>query len=150
MNFKKLNREGSEKVFRTVLNVEGATITTGNAVSLRPTAASIDGVNAVIDNSAADHVGFIGIATQDIANNDYGLVQVNGLVNSVLLSNAGTSITITAGDLITGGPAGFYSFNPATAYSGAGSGLFNWRHVINVDTATVSAAGYVRGLINVL
>lgn len=150
MQFSKLNRTGSEKVFRTVLNVEGATITTGNPVSVRPTAASLDGVSAVISNAAADQAGFIGIASEDIANNDYGLVQVNGLVNSVLLSHAGTSITVTAGDLIVAGPIGFYSFNPAVTYSGAGSGLTNFRHVHAIDTATVSAAGYVRGLINVL
>lgn len=150
MQFRKLNRDGSEKVFRTVLNVEGATITTGMPVSLRPATASLDGISAVISNSATDQLGFIGVAVQDIANNDYGLVQVNGFVNSVLLSNAGTSITITAGDLITAGPVGFYSFNPAVAYSGAGAGLFNWRHVTAVDTATVSALAYVRGLINVL
>lgn len=150
MQFKKLNRDGSEKVFRTVLNVEGATITTGHAVSLKPAAASLDGISAVISNAAADQLGFAGIAVQDIANNDYGLIQVNGLVNSVLLSNAGTSITITAGDLIIPGPAGFYSFNPAVIYSGNGAHLYNYKHVINVDSATVSAAGYVRGLINVL
>lgn len=150
MNFKKLNRDGAENVFRTILNVEGATITTGLPVSLRPAAASIDGVNGVIANSAGDQTGFIGVAVKDIPNNDYGLVQVNGLVNSVLLSNAGTSITVTAGDLIVAGPAGFYSFNPAVTYSGAGSGLTNFRHVHAVDTGTVSAAGYVRGLINVL
>lgn len=150
MQFKKLNRTGSEAVYRTVLNVEGATITTGNPVSVKPTAASIDGVSAVIANAAGDMLGFIGIATEDIANNDYGLVQVNGLVNSVLLSNAGSSITITAGDLVIPGPAGFYSFNPAVIYSGNGAHLYNFKHVVNVDTATVSAAGYVRGLISVL
>lgn len=148
--FKKLNRDGSEIVYRTVLNVEGATITTGNPVSVKPTAASIDGVSAVISNAAADHLGFIGVAIEDIANNDYGLVQVNGLVNSVLLSNAGTSITVTAGDLVIPGPIGFYSFNPAVIYSGNGAHLYNYKHVVAVDSATVSAAGYVRGLINVL
>ena len=150
MQFKKLNREGSEQVFRTVLNVEGATITTGNPVSLKPTAASIDGVSGVISNAAADHLGFIGVAIEDIANNDYGLVQVNGLVNSVFLSHAGTSITVTAGDLLIPGPIGFYSFNPAVIYSGNGAHLYNFKHVVNVDTATVSASGFVRGMINVL
>lgn len=149
MQFKKLNRDGAENVFRTILNVEGATITTGFPVSLRPAAASVDGVSAVISNATADQVGFIGVAVRDIANNDYGLVQVTGLINSILVSNAGTSITITAGDLIVAGPLGFYSFNPSVTYSGAGTGLTNFRHVINVDTATVSAAGYVRGLINI-
>ena len=150
MMFKKLNREGSEQVFRTIYNVQGATITTGYPVSVKPAAASLDGVNAVIDDAAADHLGFIGFAVKDIANNDYGLVQTNGLVNSVLLSNAGTSITITAGDLIIPGPKGMYSFDPAVIYSGNGAHLYNYKHVVAVDSATVSAAGYIRGLINVL
>lgn len=148
--FKKLNREGAENVYRTVQNVQGATITTGYPVSIKPTAASIDGVQAVISDAAADHLGFIGFAKEDIANNDYGLVQTNGLVNSVLLSNAGSSITVTAGDLIIPAPVGMYSFNPAVIYSGNGAHLYNYKHVTAVDSATVSAAGYVRGLIAVL
>lgn len=150
MNFKKLNREGSEQVFRTVYNVEGATITTGLPVSVKPGGASINGVNAVVANAAGDLPGFIGIAMENIANNDYGLVQVNGLVNSVLLSNAGTSITYTAGDMLIPGPAGFTSVGVGTAYSGNGALTYNFKSVVNVDTATVSAVGYARGLINVL
>lgn len=150
MLFKRLNRDGAENVYRTIYNVEGATITTGNPVSVRPAAASVDGVNAVISNAAADQLGFIGFAVKDIANNDYGLVQTNGLVNSILVSNAGTSITITAGDLVIPGPAGVYSFNPAAIYSGNGAHLFNYKHVSAIDSATVSAAGYIRGLIAVL
>lgn len=128
-----------------MLNVEGATITTGNAVSIKPAAASIDGISAVIANAAGDYPGFIGIAVQDIANNDYGLVQVNGLVNSILISNAGTSITITAGDCLLPGPAGFYSAAAAT-YAGS-----NLKSVFAKDTTVaVSAAGYIRGLIAIL
>ena len=139
MLFKRLNREGAENVFRTVYNVEGATMTTGRAASLINT--STDGVNAVIANAAGDYVGFIGFATKDIANNDYGLVQVNGLVNSILLSNAGTSITVTANDCLIPAPAGAYS---AAAPTYANAGFIN---VHALDTATVSAVAYVRGLI---
>lgn len=150
MQFRKLNRDGAENVFRTVLNVEGATITTGLPVSITPAAASMDGVSAVIANAAADYLGFIGFAKQDIANNDYGLIQTNGLVNSILLSNAGTSITITAADGLLPAPAGMYSANVAAVYSGNGGYLYNFKRVSAVDTATVSAAGYIRGLIAVL
>lgn len=150
MQFRKLNRDGAENVYRTVLNVEGATITTGLPVSITPAAASMDGVSAVIANAAADYLGFIGFAKQDIANNDYGLVQTNGLVNSILLSNAGTSITITAADGLLPAPAGMYSANVAAVYSGNGGYLYNFKRVSAVDTATVSAAAYVRGLIAVL
>jgi len=150
MQFRKLNRDGAENVFRTILNVQGATITTGRPVSLRPAAASLDGISAVISDSAADHAGFVGFAVEDIANNDYGLIQTNGLVNSVLLSHAGTSITITAGDGLIPAPVGMYSADVAAVYSGNGAYLYNFRSVKAVDTATVSAAGYVRGLINML
>jgi hypothetical protein len=144
MQFRKLGRDGAENMYRTILNVEGATITTGLPVSIRPTAASLDGVSAVVANATADYFGFIGIAHEDIANNDYGLVQVNGLVNSILISNAGSSITITAGDCLLPGTIGFYSGAAPTEAASNGKGVWV------VDTKTVSAAGYVRGLLAVL
>jgi len=150
MLFKKLNREGPEQVYRTVLNVEGATITTGKPVSLSPTAASCDGISAVIANAAADYKGFVGFAIEDIANNDYGLIQTNGLVASILISHEGTSITVTAGDYVIPNAIGVSSVGVAAAYSGNGSMLYNFKSVKTVDSATISAAAYVRGLINVL
>ena len=150
MQFSKLNRAGAENVYRTFLNVEGATITTGYPVSLKPAIASCDGISGVICNAAADLLGFVGVAMKDTANNDYGLMQVNGLINSVALSAALTSVTITAGDEIMPGGMGFYSFNPVTYYSGNGAALGNFRHIYAIDTANVSTAGYTRGLINVL
>lgn len=142
MQFKKLNREGAENVYRTVLNVEGATITTGRAVGLLPATASNDGVSAVIANAAADYPGFIGIATQDIANNDYGLVQISGFVNSILVSNVGTSITITGNDPLVPAPAGMFSGAPTYANSG-----FKWVQVASNVPAAISAASYVSGFI---
>jgi hypothetical protein len=139
MQLTKLNRENAENVFRTVLNVEGATITTGLPVSLVNT--STDGVKAVIANATADYPGFIGISLQDIANNDYGRIQLSGFVNSILLSNAGTSITINAGDPLVPSPAGMYSGAPTYANSG-----FKFALASNVPVA-VSASAYVSGLI---
>lgn len=139
MLFKRLNRDGAENVYRSILNVEGATMTTGRAASLINT--STDGVSAVIADAAADFWGFIGFATKDIANNDYGLIQVNGLVNSILLSAAGTSISVQAGNVLIPAPAGAYS---AAAATQANAGFVR---VHTLDAAMVSAAGYVRGLI---
>jgi len=139
MQFSKLNREGAENVYRTVLNAEGATITTGLPVSLVHT--STDGIKAVIANAAADYPGFIGIAVQDIANTDYGRIQTSGWVNSILVSNAGTSITVNAGDPLVPSPAGMYSGAPTYANSG-----FKFITASNVPVA-VSAAAYVSGLI---
>jgi len=143
--FKKLNREGAENVFRTVLNVQGATITTGRAVSIKPTTASCDGISAVIADAAGDMPGFIGIATQDIPNNDYGLVQTSGFVQSMLISNEGSSITINGGDPLVPAAAGMASAAPTYANGG-------FHYVIaasNVPTA-ISAAAYVSGLIKML
>lgn len=142
MQFSKLNREGDERVFRTVLNVQGATITTGRAVSLVHT--STDGIKAVIADAAADNTGFVGIATQDIPNNDYGLIQTYGFVNSVLLSHVGTSITVNAGDPLVPGPAGMFSGAPTYANSG-----FKYLFASNTPAA-VSASAYGSGLIKML
>jgi len=140
MIFKKLNRDGAENVYRPVLNAQGATITTGYGVSLVNT--STDGIKGVIADAAADYVGFTGIAIEDIANNDIGLIQVNGFVNSVLLSHVGSSITINANDPLVPAPSGFFSAAPSYANSG-----LRFVFASNVPVA-VSAAAYASGLIN--
>lgn len=139
------NRDLPEKVLMTVKNVEGATITTGYPVSLLPTAASIDGVQVVIANAAGDYPGFLGVALQDIANNDYGKIQIAGFVNSALISNVGTSLTINAGDPLVPGPAGFFSAAPTYANSG-----FRWIAAASNVPAAVSAAAYVSGIIRMI
>lgn len=142
MQFQQINRSDAENVYRTVKNVEGATITTGLPVSLVNT--STDGVNAVISNAAADHPGFIGVAVENIANNNFGRVQVGGFVGSILLSHVGSSITINANDPLVPGPSGFFSGAPTYANSGL-KALF----ASNVPVA-VSAGAYASGLIKVL
>lgn len=142
MMFKKLNRDGAENVFRTVLNVQGATITTGRAVSIKPTTASCDGISAILADAAGDYPGFAGIATQDIANNDYGLIQTSGFVASVLLSQEVGSITVNAGDPLVPSPGGFASAAPTYANSG-------FKYVIAASNVplVMSAATYASGLI---
>lgn len=142
MQFQQINRSDAENVYRTVKNVEGATITTGLPVSLVNT--TTDGVNAVISNSAGDHPGFIGVAVADIANNDYGRIQIGGWVGSVLLSHVGTSITINANDPLVPSPSGFFSGAPTYANSGL-KALF----ASNLPVA-VSASAYASALIKVL
>jgi hypothetical protein len=80
--------------------------------------ASIDGISATKLTGAAVK-GFVGVSVQDIAINGFGLVTMWGYVNSVQLSNVGTSITVTAGDtLIPGAVAGtFFSSVTAQAMS---------------------------------
>lgn len=142
MQFKKLNRDSAENVFRTVLNMQGATITTGLPVSLVHT--STDGVGGVLADAAADYTGFVGVSTKDIANNDYGLVQISGFVNSILLSHVGSSITITDKDPLVPAPSGFFSGAPTYANSG-----FKYLFASNVPVA-VSASAYASGLFKML
>ena len=146
MQFSKLNREGAENVFRTVKNVEGATMTIGRAVSLKVTGVSIDGIGAVIANAAGDYSGFAGIAVEDIANNDYGRIQTSGFVQSVYLSQEVGSLTINAGDpLVPSGLGGFASAAPTYANSG-------FRYVIAASNVplVMSAATFASGLIKML
>lgn len=144
MQFARINKTGQENVYRVVLNVEGATITTGLPVSLVNT--STDGVSAVNANAAADYTGFIGVAVQDIANNDYGRVQIGGFVNSVLISNVGSSVTINAGDPLVPAPAGFFSGAPTYAAGGLKFGFAS-----NTPPVAVSAASqYASMLIKII
>jgi hypothetical protein len=139
-----LNRSLSEKVFVSVYNIEGSTITTGLGVAYH-TLNSMDGVNAQLSNGGTnDYQGFIGVAVKDIANNDYGLVQVQGYVNSILLSNVGSSLTINAGDPLVPAPAGFFSGAPTYANSG-----FKFVFASNVPVA-VSGAAYASGLMKLV
>jgi len=119
MLIQQLNRTDAEKIQITVKNVDGGgSITTGLGVMFPSAGASIDGVS-VLKATAAGVKGFAGVATQDIAINAYGLATVWGYVNSVQISNVGTSITVTAGDtLLPGAVAGtFFSSVTAQAMS---------------------------------
>jgi hypothetical protein len=101
MLIQQLNRTDPEKIQLMFKNVDGGgSITTGLGVALvRGTGASIDGISSVRLTAAQQH-GFIGVATQDVAINGFGLCTAWGFVNSVQISNVGTSLTITAGDVL--------------------------------------------------
>lgn len=104
-----INRTDPEKIQMQIKNVDGGgSITTGLGACFPITGASIDGISAVKATGALAR-GFIGVAVQDIAINGFGLITSWGLVNSVQISNVGTSITITAGDqLLAGAVAGTF------------------------------------------
>lgn len=91
---------GDEKGFGTYKNVEASSLTTGYLVALAMAAASFDGTQVCLAGTAATgrQIGWLGVASKDIAPNSYGLVQMFGPVASVFLSNAGSSLTITPGD----------------------------------------------------
>ncbi len=120
MLIQQLNRTDPERIQIMVRNQDGSgSITTGyGACFVKGAVASIDGIT-VVKATAALQFGFIGVATQDIGFNAFGLVTAWGFVNSVQISNVGTSITITAGDvLIPSAIAGqFFSVVTAQAMS---------------------------------
>ena len=93
---------GDERLYLTYKNVEASSLTTGYAVALAQgtSGASFDGTQACLAGTAATgrQTGWIGISARDIAPNAYGIIQVYGPVNSVFVSNVGTSITINTGD----------------------------------------------------
>lgn len=143
MLIQRVNRDSQENVYRYVKNVQGATITTGLPVSLVNT--STDGVAAVLADAAADYTGFIGVAKADIANNDYGQIQIGGFVASILLSNVGSSLTINANDPLVPAPSGFFSGAPTYANSG-----FKYLFASNTPAVMSAASQYASGLIKIL
>lgn len=119
MLIQQLNRSDAEKIQLMIKNVDGGgSITTGWGASFPITGASIDGISSVKTTGALAR-GFVGVAIQDIAINGFGLVTAWGYVNSVQISNVGSSITVTAGDqLLVGAVAGtFFSVITAQATS---------------------------------
>ena len=144
MQFQTINRDTPERMFRHIKNVEGATITTGLPVAL-VLGASNDGLNAVVANAAGDYPGFIGIALNDIPNNEFGRIQGGGFVNSILISNVGTSITINVGDALVPAAGGMFSAAPTFANSG-----FKWVNVASNVPAAISGAAYVSGIIRMV
>lgn len=151
MLIQQLNRTDAEKIQIMVKNVDGGgSITTGLGVMFATAGASIDGVSSV-RATAAGVKGFVGVATQDIAINGFGLATAWGFVNSVQLSNVGTSITVTAGDtLIPGAVAGtFFSTVTAQAMS-----TLLYKYVIAASTVPVDISNlnqsFVSGIVRAI
>lgn len=150
MQVQQLNRTDPETVKIIVKNVDGGgSITTGLGVCLVPTGASIDGVSAVLSTAALQE-GFCGVADQDIPINGYGLVTAWGLANSVLISHVGTSITVTAGDILKPGAVAGTFFSSITDH--AVSTLL-YRFVIAATTPvaiSTLAQSYCKGIVRAL
>ncbi len=160
MQSKQIQDASAEKVTIVVKNVSATTMTTGLGVALVHSGASTDGISAVIQPATTFSTCFLGISKKDIPVNGYGTVVCWGVADSILLSHAGTSITITKGDwLWPSAVAGaFYSsargalvvnaaLSTATAATLAGE---TTPYVIAIATNTVSAAAYVSGLVRAL
>jgi hypothetical protein len=161
MLIKQLTKADGEQVCIVVKNVDAATLTTGLGVILQ-SATSIDGINAVKNPATSYGSMFVGISRQDIPVNGYGTVVCWGIADSILLSNAGTSITITKGDwLWPSAVAGaFYSSARGALVVNAALSVYTAQslvgevkpYVIATTTVpnTVSAATYVSGMVRAL
>ena len=96
---KQLQKDSAEQVTIVVKNVDAATLTTGLGVILQSTT-SCDGISAVKNPVTTFGSMFIGISKKDIPVNGYGTVVCWGVADSIQISSAGTSITITKGDYL--------------------------------------------------
>jgi hypothetical protein len=97
MLFKRVSRSNPEVVYIVVQNVSGSTATAGYSVVF-DVGANVNGVR-VTQASTADLQAYAGVADSDIANNDYGLVQVYGYRSSAYIySSTGSS---ASGDNLT-------------------------------------------------
>lgn len=151
MLIQQLNRTDPERIQIMVKNVDGGgSITTGLGVCFPITGASIDGVSAVRATATLQR-GFIGVATQDIAINGFGLVTSWGIVNSVQISNVGTSITVTAGDLLKpGAVAG--TFFSSILNEAVSTLMYKWVYAastVPVDISNLNQS-FVQGIVKAL
>ena len=98
MQIQQLNRNDPERVLVMVKNVDGSgSITTGMGACLAIQAGSYT-QNDAVRATAGLGARFVGVAKQDIAINDFGLVTAYGLAVSVMLSQSVGSFTVTVGD----------------------------------------------------
>lgn len=91
MIFKRINRTSAETVFIVVKNVSGSTMTAGYSCVF-DLSASVDGVR-VTQVTSEDLQAFAGVADADIANGEYGLVQVYGYRSAALIWYSSTART---------------------------------------------------------
>lgn len=151
MLIQQLNRTDPERIQISFKNVDGTgSITTGMGVAFPISGASIDGVS-VVKATAALARGFAGVAMADVAINGFGLATVWGYVNSVAISNVGTSITITAGDqLLAGAVAGTF-FSAITPQA---TSTQYYKYVYAATTVPVDlsnlAQSYVAGIVRAI
>ncbi len=142
--------QGDERAFITVKNGDASSITTGYGVMLNLSSASFDGILTLMSKSGVgSSPGFLGVATKDIAQNAYGLVQIYGICASVAISNVGTSITIASGDPLVPSPAAGLLSSAVPSYAASG---FNWVIASSVpsNTLSITAPLYCSGFVRCL
>lgn len=103
MLFQRINRTDAEKVFITVKNNSGASLTANYPAYFDVEMTTPDGVSVTNSATSTTLQAFAGIANEAIANGGYGLIQVYGYRSSCqIYSSAGSSakgdnLTVTGG-----------------------------------------------------
>lgn len=155
MRIQQIIQSDPEKVYINVKNVSGAVITQGMGVALaignEDVVASADGVSAVPHTTSAEfNKAFIGVASEDIADNSYGSVLAWGFADSILLSQeTDKTIGLLAGACILQAGGGTGTFTSALAPQAVSTYL--GKYVFLADTVNISGSlpygkGFVRCL----
>ena len=148
MLIQQLNRTDPDRVLISIRNVDGSgSITTGMGACLVQAGASINGINAV-RSTAGTWLGFCGVARSDIAINDYGLVTAWGYAASINISNVGTSLTITRGDILVPSAVAGAFFSSLTNQA-LSTLLYRYAYAATT-TVAVSAEGWIDGVVRAL
>jgi len=121
----------------------GGSLTTGYGIALVQSAVSFDGLGAV-PLAAATIRDFHGIVVRDTPINGFGKATAYGYAASVVISNVGTSITVTAGDTLKPGAVAGTWFSSLT--DAAMTTVFN-KYVVAGQSTTISALAWVSGFV---
>lgn len=153
MDIQQINRNDPESLKITVRNVDGGgSITVGLGAALVVSAASFTTHDALpaVKYLAATADRFLGVASTTIPINGYGKVVAYGHAAIVQISNVGTSITVTAGDVLKPSTVAGTFFSSVTAQAAS---TLMYRYVIATSTPVAISAyaeavvtGFVRGM----
>ena len=137
-----VNRTSPDKVYTTIRNVDGDSITAGLCARYLggiDTEVSADGISAIKLDSNAAWQYFAGVAITDIASDEYGIVQSWGYSENVTMSaeaNKTIGTETAAGTYLRKGAlAGTLASSGSTMH--ALSAQF-YRYVQNWDTVNIS------------
>lgn len=136
MQFATVTREEADKAYIIVRNREASSITQNMLCGFDQTT-SFDGLWAMQGNTS-DLNNMAGVADANIATNDYGRVQCWGYRASIYTEAGGSSVTITKGDMCGLVASNWGTNSIAAAFT---------RGIVAGETATVSAATYIKGFL---
>lgn len=145
MDIQAINRNDPESIRVAFKAVDGgSSITTGYGIGLVTSAVSFDGISSV-QSTAANIKNFYGIVARDVPINGFGKATVYGYAASVVISNVGTSITVTAGDTLKPGAVAGTFFSSLT--DAAMTTVLN-KYIVSGQTSAISALAWVSGFVH--